>query len=200
MAQFGGAIAYSTGYEVGWLAMGVGALCGAGMMAGIDSEDAGLISGIIAVVIALASIAGGKFAAIHFIVGKEVDEVRAEILQMPLEDGKVFLADQLVEEYEKAGRTLTWPEGSDVETAFEPEDYPADLWQDVEARWVTMTPEHQEEYRQAQIDMAMTGMTVAHGVADAAVFIESFHILDIVWAALATLTAFRLGSGTMDSE
>lgn len=65
-----GAIAYFTGYEVAWIAIGVGVLCGAGMMAGIDSEDAGMMSGIIAVVIALASIAGGKFAAIHFTIGK----------------------------------------------------------------------------------------------------------------------------------
>lgn len=119
---------------------------------------------------------------------------------MPLEQAKVFLADQLVEEYENAGKTLTWPEGFDVDTATQPEEYPADLWQDVEARWATMTPDHQEQFRQAHIDVVMSEIAVAHGEADAAAFTESFNYFDLIFGVLATLTAFRLGSGTMDSE
>jgi hypothetical protein len=55
-------IAYFTGYEVGWIAWGVGALAGVGTMAGAR-ESAGFMSGIVASAIALASLLAGKFVA-----------------------------------------------------------------------------------------------------------------------------------------
>lgn len=191
-------VSYTTGYEVGWIAWGVGALCGAGMMIGLGNSDSGLLSGVVAVIIALAAIAAGKFAAIHFHVGQELNDVRASILQMPVEDAKVYLADQLVEEYTNAGKPLQWPAESDAETATEPEEYPTDLWQDVEARWATMTPEHQEQYRQAMIDESLAATDMVHGFADAAIFVESFDFFDLIWGILAMFSAFKLGSGSAE--
>lgn len=192
-------IVFTTGYEVGFIAWGVGVLAGVGMRIGSGEAD-GFLPGVAAALISLASIAAGKFAVVHLAVGQHLDEIRESISQAPLEDGKLYMANQLVDEYAQAGKTLKWPEGmtrDDVET---PEDYPADLWQDVEARWVTMTPEHQEEYRQALIDEELAVADRFHTFADGEVFRESLNFYDVLWGFLALASAFRIGSGTTDAE
>lgn len=50
-----GGIAYSSGYEIGWIAWGIGGLVGFGVLVGVG-EEAGLVSGIMALVFANLSI------------------------------------------------------------------------------------------------------------------------------------------------
>jgi hypothetical protein len=188
-------IGFSTGYEVGFVAWGVGVLAGVGMRVGSGESD-GFLPGVAAALIALGSIAAGKFAVVHFAVGNELDKIRESISQATLEEGKLYMANQLVDEYAQAGKTLKWPEGMTRDDADAPEDYPADLWQDVEARWVTMTPEHQEEYRQALIEETLAVADEFHTFADGEVFRESLNFYDVVWGLLALASAFRIGSGS----
>jgi phosphate/sulfate permease len=58
------AIAYFTGYEIGWIAWGIGALVGF-VAAKAAGDDAGDGLGIVAAVIAVLAILGGKYAVGH---------------------------------------------------------------------------------------------------------------------------------------
>ncbi|MEX0728739.1 MAG: hypothetical protein WEB58_08830 [Planctomycetaceae bacterium] len=73
-----GGIGYFTGYEIGWLAWGIGAACGAAVGAGSGAVDE-FVSGMIAVVCALGSIALGKYLIVYFLMQKLVAEFGAEL-------------------------------------------------------------------------------------------------------------------------
>src|SRR5262245_48674633 len=97
-------VSYATDYEVGWIAWGIGALAGYGMSFGLKGA-CDQSSGIVAAVIALAAVFVGKYAAVHLAVHKSVMEYSAT----PIDDQAlhVRLADDVVEEWEGEGRTLT---------------------------------------------------------------------------------------------
>jgi len=103
------AVAYFANLESGWIAWGVGALCGAGALIG-GGRSAGFLGGVVAVVLAMASICGGKYAAVHFGLNHADSMIQAEIEEMIAfnhdapEHFKSFLADRLIEERVAAGR------------------------------------------------------------------------------------------------
>lgn len=193
------AIGYFTGYEVGWIAWGVGALAGLGMVMGVgDDSDVG--TGGIAAMVAIAAILAGKFAVAHLLVNKELDALEPVWTAVSLEESKFCMADQLVEEYENAGKAVKWPEGMTLEDADDPADYPADLWKDTEARWTAMTPEAQEEYRAGMEEHQKTMFEELRTEATSSAFMDSFALWDVLWAVFAILSAFKIGSGAGGSD
>ncbi|MCA9003544.1 MAG: hypothetical protein KDB61_16590, partial [Planctomycetes bacterium] len=64
------AIAAYTGYEIGWVAWGVGGAVGLGAFM---MEGRGAMSGIVCGVLAVVAILAGKFMALHAIAGQEMD-------------------------------------------------------------------------------------------------------------------------------
>jgi len=65
-------VAIATGYEIGWLAWGLGALVGFAIMKG---GGFGLKAGIAAGVLALVAIAGGRAASLYFYQEQALDEI-----------------------------------------------------------------------------------------------------------------------------
>ena len=57
----------------------------------------------------------------------------------------VHLADEIVERREAKGGALDWPAGMDVDIAFEPEDYPSDVWAEASEQWNGMSPAQRDE-------------------------------------------------------
>src|SRR5438094_255504 len=103
-----GAVAYFTGYEIGWLAWGVGVLVGMAVRVAAGGESgAGL--GVLACMIALGSIAGGKYTAAYLSVQAEIKKVGT--ITISEDNARLYTASRLVHEYEDAGKTLKWPEG-----------------------------------------------------------------------------------------
>lgn len=194
------AVGYFTGYEVGWIAWGVGALAGFGMAVGAK-DDSSAVTGAIAAAVAIGSILAGKYAVAHFIVDREITKIAAEMGPVTMEDAKIHMADQLVHEYEGAGKPLAWPEGMTYEDAEQPDHYPKDLWKDLETRWASMEPAKQEEYRvsvQAQSD---TNFQLFRAEATSGAFKDSFSAWDGLWFVFALISAFKIGSGGgSDSE
>lgn len=199
-------IVVATGYEVGWIAWGVGALVGLAVAAaaGRARVQQGDLPAIGAALIALVSVVAGKYVATSLLVHQYLNESRAEIgaeLEQPFDDEFVIslLADELVEQEEAAGRTVVWPAGVDPEFAEAREDYPTRIWARAEAWWASMTPEQQRGYErdqraqlasfvEADLDMLASEATTQG-------FIESFTLFDLLWFGLAGVTAFKLGAG-----
>lgn len=187
------AISYFFNYEIGIIAWGVGALVGIGMAVGSGGGE-GFSTGVTAGLIAIGSVLAGKYAAIHYAVGDFV-RVAESTVEITDDDVKVYIADQVVKEYTSAGKRLRWPDGMDASSAESPEDYPKDLWADVEARFKIMPTSDREatrDYLQREFkqNLAAAGADIS---VDA--FSESFTLFDALWFFLAVGTAYKLGSG-----
>lgn len=187
------AIAYFAHLQIGIIASVVGALVGAGVSAGVGN-GASSISGIMACAIALASVAGGKYWAIHAYVGKASKQVMKQIV-ITDEWATRYMAKSLIPEYESQGKALQWPAGKDKDTATEVADFPKPLWDDASKRWQAMSPNDQEAYR-GQVEQFVRG-SVEQKVSELEQdeFIDHINLFDILWAGLALTAAFKLGSG-----
>jgi len=187
------AIAHFTHREIGIVAWGVGVLVGIGtsMFAGNSVSP---LTGAAAALIALGSIAGGKFAVVHAIADKVKTDIHAKVF-IGEEQAIVGIADQLAEEAEKAGKKLDWPKGMNREEASEEQDFPPALWTDAKSRWAAMPPADQESYKKALSEHVHASVDHAIGQAESEAFLSSFTFFDILWAFLAVGSAFKLGSG-----
>jgi hypothetical protein len=102
------------------------------------------------------------------------------------------MADEIAMEWEAQGRPANWPPGMSVETAMEREDYPVDLWAEAEGRWAALPAEEQ----QAMLRDYQANLAAMPAFLIGAVFVASlFSPWNLLWFGLASLTAFRVGSG-----
>ena len=195
-------ITYGTGYEIGWIAWGIGLVCGLGVALGW--RGGGAMAGLLAVVISLVSICGGKYATVQLIINKEVGttETILEAATRTLDDEVLtsYIADEVVLEYERAGRALNWPAGADREVPSEASDYPQDVWAEAAIRFNRMTPEEHQEFRAGVIDEIRQSIEVVRAEAASYGFTESFGVMDIVFFLLAVITAFKVGAGGGTAE
>ncbi|MCA9291718.1 MAG: hypothetical protein KDA25_11365 [Phycisphaerales bacterium] len=200
-------ISYGLRVEIGWLAVGVGALVG--LLASIGAgTDAGSESGGVAVVVAVLSILVAKYV----VVGMVLDDVGAgsvsgdwiaEIDQeLRTPQGMIaVLADDLAGQWEDAGRVLEWPNGGSVDDAFEPEDYPTELWQAASDWWMAMSPEERSERRREERQVRLDVINNLDDYFDMGDlqwegFKASFEFIDVIFLAVAGFAAFGLGSKT----
>lgn len=186
-------ISYFADRELGIVAWGVGVLVGMGtaMFAGNSVSP---LTGAAAALIALGSIAGGKFAAVHIVADKVKTDVHAKIV-IGEEHALTGIADQLAEEAEKAGKKVDWPKGMNREEASEEKDFPPAMWADAKARWTAMSPADQDSYKKALAEHVHASVDQAIGQAESEAFMSSFTYFDLLWALLAVASAFKLGSG-----
>ena len=110
----------------------------------------------------------------------------------------VYLADEVVEEYAQEGRSLDWPPGMDLETAWRAPHYPPDVWAEAVRRWEEMSPPEQAEYSSTvkafltELAMEAESQEVAELIQYG--FMQRFSLFDLLWAALAIGTAAKLGA------
>jgi hypothetical protein len=183
-------ISYNTGYEIGWIAWGVGALTGVGVLAAARGH-AGTLTGLIAVCIAVGAVLVGKYTAVSMLVDDMIGEGGSKIV---FNDDmlKAELARTVATEFESKGTIYAWPQDMNREEAFEPEDFPKPIWTEAMRRWDKMDPERREEWRRDMQDELRT--FVAAAVKEEG-FLYTFSIFDILWFLLAIGSAYSLGSG-----
>jgi hypothetical protein len=104
-------------------------------------------------------------------------------------------ANEIVKEREAKGKRIAWPAGVKPDEASEPKDYPPDVWREATQRWQKLPAGEQ----QRQLDQAKKEFKEAVGALRGALhgmaLREMFGPFDILWFLLASLTAYRLGSG-----
>jgi len=192
-----GAIVYFTGYEIGWIAWGVGVLVGITIRFASGGADGGAL-GVAAALIALASIAGGKYFGAYMAVQSTVNEISKQ--EVTDEQVRVYIADRVVGEMEADGKTLKWPDGMTLEDAETQEDYPPEVWKDMEERWAGMTPAERTDFR-AQLKEHYKGTLRSATASIAGIgFMDSFSLWDVLWAFLAVGSAFKIGSGMVSNS
>lgn len=191
------AVVYNMQVEIGWIAWGVGLLCGLGAALAARG-DTDTTTGAVAAFVALASICGGKYLAVHYAVQDQVKRIGA--IEVSEDDAKLYMADQLVDEYEKENKPIKWPDGEDQDSADELKDYPKILQSDVLARWDAMGPTEREGYIgniRAQHEYLMSEVA---GMAESESFFAMFSPLDFLFFFLALATAYKVGSGNFGGD
>lgn len=198
------AIAYFAHYEIGWIAWGVGGLCGAGLLIASRGQTAGALTGGIAAVIAVVAILTGKYAAVYFTFDQMVDEIVAQQIPAPddVEDETLLwhLADEHVYQDLDAGQTIDWPDESmTVEVAEWPDDYPPRIQRRAQTTFSEMNDDEKDQLR---ADLAATMEANMRAYAESQRmsmvlegFKASFGLFDILFFVLAIITAFKLGAG-----
>lgn len=190
-----------TGYEVGWIAWGVGGLVGFGVAKG--NEDGGRSStaaGTLAVVIAVLAIVAGKYAGIQSIMPSD-DEITAMFMaDFEREEYLIsYVADEVVAEYVSQGRNVDWPSGTIPAQAAYEEDYPADVWAEAESRWVARSERERADFRSAREAETVASLEESMPEIRAAIagggLAGSFTPMDLIFFGLAMVTAFGVGSG-----
>ena len=248
------AVTHYSGYEISWIAWGIGGLVGVGVRLG-TSGSGGISHGGTAAIIALVAVLGGKWAAVRFelsafmadddavliVIADTIVAEREEAgVRVPMPPGEyaeshremypsdvwseavrrweaidpqqqdvmralpdlanpqiwvVWLADDVVAEFESDGRDVDWPPGMDIESAWREDHYPADVWAEAQTRWDGMSESDRDAFK-ASVTREI-GQEMALGEQEMLnwLFLQSFTIFDILWVGLAVVTAFKLGAG-----
>lgn len=194
------AISYSVNFEIGFVAWGVGALVGAAMGYGAATQ-ANNGTGLVAVVIAVASILIGKYSAVQLDVRSTrpttqqyVANYRNEIQNS---DRKIIasIAGGIVHEKTLAGEELEFPEVEFAkDTVIGPEHFPKGIWDQAQAKWDSFDDQEKLAYRKKLIIRISQLYEQDLARYKQHQFARSFGLFDIVFFMLAMFTAYRLGS------
>ncbi len=147
------AISYFFNYEIGLIAWGIGAMVGVGATIGpVEGQGGGAVMGAMAAIVAMASVAGGKYAASYFAV-QTVYGGFSDSTPMTIDDVNdewliYRIAYEHCEELSDNGVLIDWGEPSlYVEAAYWPESYPEDIQDETNQRWNSMSSGEQRTYR-----------------------------------------------------
>ena len=178
------AIAYYGEVEIGYLAWGIGLLVGLGVSAG--SRSGGVGAAVVAVLLTVASLLGGKYAAVHFLLQKNSQMVFGD------EDFKVILAEGHLAEARAAGKPIKFRNGKTEETYESLSDLPPEIVAATNEQFNSMTEEDRTT-RKAEIE-ALLSQIIGDGNAQRTqdVFWASFGPIDIVFFLLGIVTAGRV--------
>ncbi len=129
------AVTFYSGWEISWIAWGIGGLVGVGVRLGTGGSG-GISHGGTAAIIALVAVLGGKWTAVRF-------ELSAF---MAADDAPLsVIAGTIVAEREAAGTPVPIPPAEYAET-FQ-EMYPPDVWNEALRRWEAIDPQQQDAMR-----------------------------------------------------
>ncbi|MCA9274001.1 MAG: hypothetical protein KDA31_13270 [Phycisphaerales bacterium] len=151
--------------EHGYIAVGVGFLCGLGAAVGAQSR-AGIVTGLVASGVAILAIAVGKFAVVQIAVDSIAEGARESMQSLKVDANSPWFTDQdallemvfdEVTRRERRGETLVWPMGMSWDEAYELDDYPLDITTKVKSDWQKLT----DEERSARKDALMRENQVA---------------------------------------
>lgn len=199
VAGVAGAIAWAiiavvTGFEIGWLAWGIGAAVGAAVAWGSEGSPS---LGVIAVVITVLAIVGGKYLAVEMVLAKEIKAAEQETDQLIENEEYLIsvLAESIVYAYEQQNKDIAWPEGVDPEGAFKKEEYPPEIWALAELAWDDMNEYDKAEFKSAVEEQVGSNLEIAAADVRKEGFIESFGVIDVIFFVLAVATAYKIGAG-----
>lgn len=189
-------ITYATNHEIGWIAWGVGFLVGVGVRMGSQEWD-GAVPGMLAVVLAVLAVVGGKYAAVSLIVSKIGAEQAINVTDT---DVKEWICREIVHERSTKGPPVKWPPGKTAETAMTLADFPADVQKEATKRWDGYPPAEQQQKIAEQKQQIEKLHKMVRGMVHGVAFQNSFGPMDILFFLLAAYTAFRLGSGAASED
>jgi phosphate/sulfate permease len=189
-------VTYFTGYEISWVAWGIGGLVGFGFT--FASRRSGALYGFIASIITIFSILGGKFAYTDLIIGEEMGSKTdfIEYSQSEFLDELIisYLSDEIIAELESSGETVEWPPDVDPEAATEEADYPRNIWAQANTRWNEMSTEDQHLYRDDIAEIYTKALSEEYFKSYKETYLAMFGLLDLLFLGLGVITSFQIAA------
>ncbi len=178
------AVTYFTHYEIGWMAVVLGACVGFGW-ALCSSKRGGAISGVAAALIAIVAVFGGKFAVAHFMVQDFIAGQSNE--KMTDADALEWLAGDVLEHFESTGRAVSAPSTA-------ANGYPPEVWAQANAEWSKMDPPTREGFKREREAMVRANVKDVGVIATIIAFLGSFGLWDLLWLGFSATAAFRIAA------
>ena len=205
-ALLGGAIwvgiGYFTGYELGFLAIGVGAACGVGVAMGANGR-AGVEGGILAATLAVFAIVGARYFIVKLALMDMARQAMAESSDFASDAGDdeywiSVIADQLIENMGDDAEYLQWPmDDESLDDDVIANDYPSEIWSQALGTWRGMSASERERFcavaRSEMAREAEGGMEVAAGIVT---LISCFRPMSLLFLAMAVGTAFKVAANS----
>jgi hypothetical protein len=183
--------------EIGFFAIFVGAFIGAGS-AGRFRARAGMPAAIIAALVAIVAVFGGKYFDVIWSVESRYPSQKIQALQVNDSMALHHMARTIAGEYERDGKPLNWPDGMTAAKARKPTDFPPDVIADTYARYHHMTPVERMNYRNDVEHETIAAETNRVDRVTNRAFIDiALSPFNILWLFLASTTAFRVGAGRL---
>tara|TARA_R110000737_G_scaffold2923_16_gene9898 strand:+ start:160360 stop:161457 length:1098 start_codon:yes stop_codon:yes gene_type:complete len=208
------AIVHFTGFEIGYVAAGVGAVTGVGAAIGAGSTG-NTWSGFVAVVVAIVAIISGK-AIVNSIYMDQLEEIRSSMqLEVNTEitldsytdnDAIWDFADEMIWDHIDNDKKIHWPDPKiTLEDAVWPEDYPRNIVLRATGKWEELDPEEQLEIRQAYIDDMKSFSTsfndmITEEMNTNTSIIDTLTVFDALWFLIAIGAAWQVGSGGIGDD
>lgn len=193
------AIAYSTGYEIGWIAWFVGVVVGFCVRVAAGEEE-GYAPGLTAVAIAVLALVIGKYATVSLLVDRELGAKIAEMPRVTADNFQLELCSEVAEEWTAAKKKMKWLPGKSAEVAQELQDYPQAVRDEAKKRWDAKPAAEQQELIAARQEMMEEFTSSLAAGVKTQVFKASFNGYDILFFILAIVSAFKVGSGMSSNE
>jgi len=192
-----GAISFFTGYEIGYVAWGIGFLVGMGV---VVTGGGSPMAGIMSAVVALVAILGGKALAVKFEIDKSINEVATQSFSEYEQSAAKYAA---LEEGASYAQFLVDEEWTDAKKA---EDVPAGEVEDFELVWVpfleaitdgSVTSENwlQKSEPGKGFKAATSELVSIPGAVK-----EGLGLFDLLFGFLGIATAYRVGCGGSKDE
>lgn len=193
-------IAIYTGYEIGWIAWGVGAAVGYGAHA---LEGRGMTTGIVCALLAALAILGGKVMAINHFVNEEL----TQIADAGLTEDTYNELNADAAAFASLSSEADYPAFM-VEHHFTEAEAPADVAQsDVDEfktfnvpqlqAWNAAPPSYAEWREKAKADAQSY---FADEIPMSELLVDALSPMDLLFFALGVFTAFRVGYGAESAE
>ena len=186
------AVVHFTGYEIGWIAWGVGLLAGLGakMAAGDDAAPA---NGVVAAVLAVLAICAAKYVAVDIAIDEAFAE--NEMTEMTDEFAISYFADDVVLAWEEEGKALAWPNGEAPDFPEAEADYPTDVWEEAASQWGALSAAEKSTFKDDKLEEVRINTEAMASEFRSEGFMGSFGAMDLLFLGLAIVTAFKIGSG-----
>ena len=190
-----GGISAATGYEIGYIAWGIGLIVG-GVARKFDST--GSTSGVVCALLTLAAIFVGKTMAVQFTMPGQIREfleaeLTPDVYEEMVQDAEDFALLESEEDYPEfmISHAYTIAESSEYVTSEEIDTF--DRYTVPELLNLHDYDLSYEEWRKEHIDRVTKGISGELPAAEIAM--QSLGFIDIVFALLGVGTAYKLGNG-----
>ena len=188
-----GAIAHFTGYEIGYIAWGIGLAVGYAALKFGDGEGSAS-TGVTCAIIAAASILAGKYAAYSLGASGAADEFLRGAYTEHRRDAAAFAK---IDKRDDAAvkRFMVEREWTDEKTATKVTDAELAEFRETEVPYLLQLEQGMEfeAWKDSERAQFMSSMLSA-AVASKAPFESTFGVVDIIFMVLGIATAFKVGS------
>jgi hypothetical protein len=191
-------ITYATGYEIGYVAWGIGFLVGMCVKIGA-AENEGAAYGALALLLSVLAILGAKWMVADLLVKKHFAEFM-KTAQISDQELTYEYVDVVLDEMEKEKQEIKWPGEFTRENAELPEHFPAGVWDKAAEKFKALSDSEKQVKR---IEREKFNKTLVETLVESSrneAFKNSFGVVDIIFFVLAAYTAYSIGAGGKSEE